>query len=116
MSFGLVWDIEAAKAYDELKIKANKSFENRKKFNKTKASKEEGLFKQVKKSLQFLKNNPRHPSLATHEYSVLVNPYNPRQKVFEAYVQQNTPAAYRIFWCYGPKKDQITVVAITAHP
>jgi hypothetical protein len=116
MPFSLVWDTEAAKTYNEIKKKAKKSFENRKKSKKTKTSKEEGIFKQVRKSIQFLKNNPRHPSLATHDYSALINPYNPRQKVFEAYAQQHTSAAYRVFWCYGPNKDQITIVAITPHP
>ncbi len=38
------------------------------------------------------------------------------EKIFEAYAEQSTPAAYRIFWYYGPEKDQITVVAIIPHP
>jgi hypothetical protein len=38
------------------------------------------------------------------------------EEVFEAYAENKTPAAYRIFWHYGPKKGQISVVAITAHP
>jgi len=37
-------------------------------------------------------------------------------KVFEAYAEQNTPAAYRVFWYYGPEKKQITILTITAHP
>lgn len=75
-----------------------------------------GLVKQVKKTLGFLQTNPRHPSLQTHVFHSLENPYDSREKVFEAYIQQNTPAAYRLFWCYGPQKSQITVIAITPHP
>lgn len=75
-----------------------------------------GLVRQVKKTLGFLQTNPRHPSLQTHVFHSLENPFNPKQKVFEAYVQQNTPAAYRLFWCYGPFTRQITVIAITPHP
>jgi hypothetical protein len=75
-----------------------------------------GLVKQVKKTLGFLQTNPRHPSLQTHVFHSLEHPYNPREKVFEAYVQQHTPAAYRLFWCYGPDKGQITILAITPHP
>ncbi len=116
MPFFLVWDTEAAKAYNELKEKAKKSLENRKKVIKSKASKEEGLFKQVRKCIQFLKINPKHPGLQTHECSTLVNPYNPKQKVFEAYAQQNTASAYRVFWGYGPDKGSITIVAIKPHP
>lgn len=75
-----------------------------------------GVVKQVKKTLGFLQTNPRHPSLQTHVFHLLAHPYDSREKVFEAYVQQHTPAAYRLFWCYGPDKGQITVIAITPHP
>jgi len=75
-----------------------------------------GLVKQIKKTVGLVQTNPRHPSLQTHVFHSLENPYNPREKVFEAYVQQRTPAAYRLFWCYGPTKGQITILAITPHP
>ena len=75
-----------------------------------------GLVRQIKKTLGFLQTNPRHPSLQTHAFHSLEHPYHPREKVFEAYVQQHTSAAYRLFWCYGPQKGQITVIAITPHP
>lgn len=75
-----------------------------------------GLVKQIKKSLGYLQTNPRHPSLNTHEYSSISHPFNLKEKVFEAYAQNNTPSAYRIFWCYGPAKKQITILAITPHP
>lgn len=75
-----------------------------------------GLIRQVKKTLGFLQTNPRHPSLQTHVFHSLENPYDPQEKVFEAYVQQHAPAAYRIFWCYGPKTRQITILAIAPHP
>ena len=80
------------------------------------SSQHSGLVNQVKKTLGFLQTNPRHPSLQTHVFHSLENPYDPREKVFEAYVQQHTPAAYRLFWCYGPKKGQITIIALTPHP
>lgn len=80
------------------------------------SSRHPGLVKQVKKTLGFLQANPRHPSLNTHVFHSLENPYAAQEKVFEAYVQQRTPAAYRIFWCYGPQKRQITIIAITPHP
>ena len=76
----------------------------------------EGLVKQVKKTLAYLQHNPKHPSLQTHPYSSISNPLNPEEKVFEAYAQNHTPAAYRIFWCYGPVKNQITIIAVTPHP
>ncbi len=73
-----------------------------------------GLAKQVKKTLGLLQTNMRHPSLKTHKYSSMVGPSG--EIVFEAYAQNKTPGAYRVFWCYGPGKDTITILAITPHP
>ena len=75
-----------------------------------------GLARQIKKSLGYLQTNPKHPSLNTHPYGSIDHPFDPKGKVFEAYAQNNAPSAYRIFWCYGPDKKQITIIAITSHP
>lgn len=107
---------KAEQVYQELKTKAFNSFQNRTKNKKAKASSVEGLLKQVQKTLDLLASNPRHPGLQTHEYDSIPNPYNPKEKVFEAYAQNKTPGAYRVFWCYGPKKAQLTIIAITPHP
>jgi len=72
------------------------------------------ILKAVRKCLGFLEINLRHPSLNTHEFRSLKGPNG--EKVFEAYAQQKTPGAYRIFWYYGPEKGMITIVAITPHP
>lgn len=72
------------------------------------------ISKAVLKTLALMETNLRHPSLNTHEYKSFKGPNN--EKIFEAYAQQNTPSAYRIFWYYGPSKKEITVVAIIAHP
>lgn len=71
-------------------------------------------FKAVRKSLGYLETNPRHPGLNTHKYSALKGPGG--ENIFEAYAENNTPAAYRIFWHYGPGKNTITILAITPHP
>ncbi len=114
--FELKWTAEAAELYEDLEQRAKRSYLNRKARKQTKSSKIEGLFKQVYKTIDFLKLNPRHPSLNTHEYDSIENPYNSNEKIFEAYVQNKTPGAYRVFWCYGPLKKQITILAITPHP
>jgi len=79
------------------------------------------IWKQVKKALGFLELNPGHPSLNSHEFTSLLGANG--EKVFEAYAQNNTPGAYRIFWHYGPDEfsgkkrvPNITIVAITPHP
>lgn len=68
----------------------------------------------VRKTLAYLETNPRHPGLRTHEYASLTRKHG--RKVFEAYAENNTSGAFRIFWCYGPEKDAITILAITPHP
>lgn len=114
--FELKWTVEAVEVYRELEQRAAISFTNRKKRNQKKSSKIEGLLKQVYKTVNLLKSNPRHPSLHTHEYDSIEHPFDTKQKIFEAYVQNNTPAAYRVFWCYGPAQKQITIINITSHP
>ncbi|HWY21767.1 MAG TPA: hypothetical protein VNX26_11140 [Candidatus Acidoferrum sp.] len=79
------------------------------------------IFEQVRKAVGYLELNPHHPSLSTHEFTSLSGVNG--EKVFEAYAQNNTPGAYRIFWHYGPDETKgkkrtpvITIVAITPHP
>ena len=71
-------------------------------------------YKAVKKTILLLSTNPRHNSLQTHEFSSITGPNG--EKIFEAYAEQSTPAAYRVFWFYGPSRDAITIFAITRHP
>ncbi len=70
--------------------------------------------KAVRKALGLLEQNPRHPGLNTHKYSSLTGAKG--AEVFEAYAENRAPAAFRIFWHYGPEKGRITIVAITPHP
>ncbi len=114
--FSAVWRPQARAQYDALRKRAFKCYEGRRQAGKSKSTRQEGLFRQVRKSLRLLLENPRHPGLNTHPYSSIPNPYNKKEKVFEAYAQSRTPSAYRIFWCYGPGKGDITILAITPHP
>lgn len=68
----------------------------------------------VRKALALMETNLRHPALHTHKYHGLSSEYG--ADVFESYAENHTPAAYRIFWVYGPGKGRITVVAMTPHP
>jgi hypothetical protein len=70
-------------------------------------------YKAVVKTIRFLSENPRHPGLSTHEFTTLKGPRD--EKVFEAYAEQKTPAAYRVFWYCGPGDSQITIIAVTPH-
>lgn len=70
--------------------------------------------KKVLKTLGLMQVNLRHPGLNTHKYDSLKGPND--AEVFEAYVENRTPGAYRVFWCYGPEQDELTILAITPHP
>ena len=83
----------------------------------TRLEQDKGLAKRLKavrKALGYLERNPRHHGLHTHEYDSIRGANG--EKVFEAYAENKTPAAYRIFWHYGPSNDAITIIAITSHP
>ncbi|MBI5602383.1 MAG: type II toxin-antitoxin system RelE/ParE family toxin [Deltaproteobacteria bacterium] len=95
MGYQIIYTARASKDLEELK--------------RDKSQKK--ILKAVCKAIRFLAENPKHPSLQTHQYHSLLEIY-PGQKVWEAYAQDKTPAAYRLFWSYGPSKDQITILAI----
>ena len=75
---------------------------------------QKAVYKAVSKTIRLLSENPRHPGLKTHKYSALKGANE--EEVFEAYAQNKTPGAFRVFWFYGPGKKVITIIAITAHP
>ena len=70
--------------------------------------------KAVRKSLAYLETNPRHPSLHTHKFSARIGERG--EEVFEAYCENRTPGAYRVFWHYGPGKNVLSIISITPHP
>ena len=98
MTFRLRFKPEAQKKLNELKENPSKKAQ----------------YRAVIKCLGYLETNPRHPSLKTHDFTSLKGSKN--EKVYTAYAQQNRPAAYRVFWHYGPEKREITIVSITPHP
>ena len=70
--------------------------------------------RKVLKTLGLMETNLRHPSLKTHKYESLSGPNG--EEIFEAYVENKTPAAFRVFWYYGPGREVLTILAITPHP
>jgi hypothetical protein len=56
--------------------------------------------KAVKQALNHLKSNPKHPSLSVHKYDSYVGDHE--EEIWEAYAENKTPGAYRIFFYYGP--------------
>jgi len=75
---------------------------------------ERALAKKFAKAIGQLGENPFHPGLQSHEITELSDRFG--QKVFESYLENNTPSAGRIFWVYGPDRGQITIIALEPHP
>lgn len=98
MSFNLKFSVQANTILDTLE--QNPAYAKR--------------LKAVMKALGYLQTNPRHPGLNTHKFTSRSGPNG--EDMFEAYAENQTPGAYRIFWYYGPDKNVITVFAITPHP
>lgn len=96
MPFRLLFSLEAKLALDSLQQVDPKKYQK------------------VLKTLGLMETNLRHPSLNTHKYKSLAGANG--EEVFEAYVENKTPAAFRVFWHYGPTREVITIVAITPHP
>lgn len=71
-------------------------------------------YKKVLKTLGLMQTNLRHPRLKSHKYDSICGPEE--EEVFEAYVENKTSGAFRVFWYYGPGKNVITILAITPHP
>jgi hypothetical protein len=71
--------------------------------------------KAVRAALGKMEVNLKYPGLNTHKFKTQPCPHG--DQLWEAYAENKTPAAYRIFWCYDPnERDQIVIVAITEHP
>jgi hypothetical protein len=70
-------------------------------------------YRKVIKCLALLAENPRHSGLNTHRYSSLDEAFG--ERIWESYVENNTPSAWRIWWFYGAEGGQITVVDLGPH-
>ena len=76
--------------------------------------KEERKFRKVRKTLGLLSQDPKYPGLNSHKREAEKGPNG--EDIWESYVENNTPGAWRVFWYYGPEAGAITVFAITPHP
>lgn len=91
----------------DLSDEANETLDKLEKFDTKK-------YRKVAKALQKMQVDLRNPSLNTHKYKSY--PGLEDKNVFESYVENNTPSAWRIFWYYGPTDGVLTIIAITPHP
>lgn len=79
------------------------------------ATKEEDkLYNLMGKAMRHISLTPRHPGLQTHEIKPLSDRYG--MKVWQSYLENNTPKAGRIYWIYGPAQGDITIIGLEPHP
>ncbi len=70
--------------------------------------------KKVRKALRLLQNpGPKHPGLNSHRYQSVPGPGG--AALWESYVENKTPSAWRIWWIFG-NSDEIIIVTIGPHP
>ncbi|TVP76784.1 MAG: hypothetical protein EA353_11550 [Puniceicoccaceae bacterium] len=103
--FTIYYDGEAETLIEELSAKARAEELNRD---------EKDLYRKIRKALQYLETNPRHPGLSSHEIDVLTEKYGVR--IWESYLENKKAGARRMFWIYGPETKEITIVGIEKHP
>ena len=103
--FTIYYDGEAEALIKELAWKAFSGELNRD---------EKDLYRKIRKALQYLETNPRHPGLNSHEIEVLTEKYG--ERIWESYLENKKAGARRMFWIYGPETKEITIVGIEKHP
>lgn len=76
--------------------------------------------RKVRKALGMLQADPTYPGLHSHLYQHF--PGLEKGKVWDSYVENRTPGAWRIYWMYGPNEVRsgkeisvITVLVIGPH-
>ncbi len=60
------------------------------------------------KAMNHLAHDPGYPGLHSHEITELSDRVGFR--VWQSYIENNTPAAGRIYWAYGPGKGQVNIM------
>lgn len=71
--------------------------------------------KKIAKTLRILeKIGPSYPGLHSHQYVSVKGPGG--QPLWESYVENNTPGAWRIWWICGPEPAGLTIITVGPHP
>jgi hypothetical protein len=81
---------------------------------KTLTKEETQLYKKWGKAMGHLAVDPRYNGLQSHEIEALSKRYG--MKVWQSYLENSTPGAGRLYWVYGPGKQEITVIGLQPHP
>ncbi len=75
---------------------------------------DEKIYKKMGKAMALLSSDTKHPGLHSHEIESLSRRYGMR--VWQSYLENKTSGAGRIYWIYGPEKNEITIIGLEPHP
>ena len=78
------------------------------------SKKELSLYNKWGKAMRLLSQDPSYPSLHTHDIEPLTKRYG--VKVWQSYLENNTSRAMRMYWVYGPDRQDITIIGMEPHP
>jgi len=70
--------------------------------------------RKVIRCLALIEESPQYPGLHSHLYDAIKGSLG--ERIWESYVENNTPSAWRVWWFYGPGDDRITIYSIGPHP
>lgn len=87
---------------------------SKKKAAGTISKKELALYNKWGKAMRLLSQDPSYPSLHTHDIEPLTKRYG--VKVWQSYLENNTSRAMRMYWVYGPDRQDITIIGLEPHP
>ena len=80
----------------------------------TASADEQTQYKKIGKAMNLISNNPFHPGLHTHDIEEMTRREGIR--IWQSYLENNKPAAGRIYWAYGPESGYITILGVEPHP
>ena len=75
---------------------------------------EEILYKKWGQAMAHLSQHPQYPGLHSHEIPQLSKRYG--AKVWQSYLENKVSSAMRMYWVYGPGKQDITIIGLEPHP
>ena len=86
---------------------------SKKKTAGTISKKELALYNKWGKAMRLLSQDPSYHSLHTHDIEPLTKRYG--VKVWQSYLENNTSRAMRMYWVYGPDRQDITIIGLEPH-
>jgi mRNA-degrading endonuclease YafQ of YafQ-DinJ toxin-antitoxin module len=74
----------------------------------------ERKLRKIAKAIKLLtEQGPAYPGLQTHKMEAIPGPNG--KDLWNSYVENNTPSAWRVLWVYGDEGDVIEIVSIGPH-